>query len=231
MPVMEVVLQQTFHEQISINRWNYIASGIPASVSLSFALTSALGAIPDTGVYPATGMMMRVAQIQSSNVAFNVITVKDVYSATDFYSTPFTTPLNGQLGSSDDMPPFVAYGFRTNRVRADIQRATKRFVGVLESGNNAGAVQAAIVSALENLSTAMSAVVTYDDEGNTLTFAPCVVSKEKYDPNPNDPTRNHVAYRYYGTVTEQMNHVAQGVEWQHYATIRSQASRQFGRGQ
>lgn len=230
MPIMEVVLQQTYQAQNIINRWNYVASGTPAAVSLSFALTSAIGAIPDAGVYPTDGLMKKLAAIQSANVSFTVVTVKNVYSQTDFYSTPFTTPLTGAHVGSEDMPPFVAFGFRTNRVRQDIHRATKRFVGVFEADNVGGAVQSPIVPGLEAVSTAMSAVLTYDDEGNTLTFAPCVVSKEKYDPNPEDPTRNHVAYRYYATEAVQMNHLAQGIVWQHYATLRSQTSRQFGRG-
>lgn len=230
MPIMEVVLQQSYLNQVIINRWNYLASGVPAAVSFSFALTNAFGAIPSAGVYPADRVITRLAALQSANVGFTVITVKNVYSVTDFYSTPFTTVLNGARTGGENMPPFAAFGFRTNRVRADIQRATKRFCGMLEGDNDAGSIQSGIVATLEALATAMSAVLTYDDEGNTLTFAPIVVGKQEYDPNPDDPTRNHRAYRYYPTETEQLQKVAQSIVWQHYATVRSQTSRQFGRG-
>ena len=228
MPILEVTLQQTFLQQECINRWNYLASGVPASVSFSFALTSALGAIESAGVYPATGLMRLIAVIQSNAVNFNVITVKDVYSVTDFYSTPFTVPLTG-TAAGEAMPPFNASGFRTNRTRSDIQRATKRFVGFMEAWQNGGTIST-IIPQLEAVSAKMSEVLTYDDEGNTLTFAPVVIGKQKYDPNPTDPEANHVAYRYYPTETEQLMHIAQSVLWQHYPTVRSQVSRQFGKG-
>lgn len=231
MAVMEVTLATTYQQQEFINRWNYVGSGVPASVSLSYALIYALGAVPTAGVYPATGMMKRISEVVVTGTTFLDITVKDVYSNTDFYSTTFVTALNGAR-TGEGMPPFNALGFYTNRVRADIRRATKRFGGVSENDvASGGGLQAGMATPMSVLATAMGAVLTYDDEGNTLTFAPCVVSKEEYDPNPDNPAaKNHRAYRYYPTVTEQMSHVAQGIAWDYYSTVRSQTSRQYGKG-
>jgi hypothetical protein len=226
---MEVTLQTQFLNQECVNRWNYLASGTPAAVSFSFALTNALGAIPAVGVYPVGALVWKIAQIMSSLVSFTVITVKDVYDLTDFYSTPFTTPLiGGQAG--DAMPPFNAYGFRSNQTRGDIRRATKRFEGVVETFQASGTIVGAIIPNLEALSQEMTDVQTYTDEGNILNFAPIVVSKEEYDPNPPPAEGNHRAYRYYPTEAEQLEHIADSIVWQHYATVRSQVSRQFGKG-
>lgn len=229
MPILEVTLTQSFQNQECVNRWTYVASGTPASVSFSFALTNALGAIETAGVYPASELMRLIAAVQSNAVTFQTITVKDIYSVTDFYSTPFTSPLAG-VGAGEFMAPFVAYGFRTNRIRSDVARATKRFVGVLEANYSGTAYIGAVITALEAISAKMSANLEFLDEGNTLTFIPAVCGKEKYDPNPTSPDANHVAYRYYATESEQLAHTAQGVLWQHYPNVRSQVSRQLGRG-
>jgi hypothetical protein len=74
----------------------------------------------------------------------------------------------------------------------------------------------------------MGAIITYDDEGNTISFAPAIVGKEKYTPDPLKPDR--YAYRYYPTLAEQMEHVAQGFNWDVYNQVRTQVSRQYGRG-
>lgn len=232
MPLMEVVLQQQYQNQEIINRWNYMASGTPATVTLSFALTSALGAIAVAGVYDAAKLMRKIADIQVSAVSFILLTVRSVYSTTDFYSLPFIEPLVGQAAQGDAVSPIVAYGFRTNRVRSDIRRATKRFVGVGETAMAAGGTitGAFLTTQLAALATAMGASLTYVDEGNTLTFAPVVVGKEKYNPNPSDPTAPQVAYRYYATEALQGAHIAQGIVWDPYTQVRSQVSRQFGHG-
>jgi len=229
MPIMEVVLQQTYFGQNTINRWNYLASGTPSAVSYSFGLVSALGAIPDTGVYPVTGLMHLIALIQASGVAFIQLGAKDVYDPIDFYETAFI-PAKAGLFNGENMTPAVALGFRTNRTRTDIRRATKRFVGVTESVSAAGGVivDAPILAAMDAVAAKMSEVLTFDDEGNTLSFAPIVVSKEEYLPNP--ANTENVAYRYYETEAEQLTHIMTSITWEKYTTIRTQTSRQYGRG-
>lgn len=234
MAIMEVVLEQTYAGQQCINRWNYVASGSPASVTLSFALTSALGAIYDAlavpPAYPPTGLMRAIAAIQNQGVLFENITVKNLYSVTDFYSTPFINTLTG-VDASAGASPFVAFGFYTNRVRTDVRRATKRFAGVSnQDTDDEGAINAAHAAVMTTVASIMSSNLTYIDEGNTLTFSPCVCGKEKYTVPDSPPEDPRYAYRYYATEALQLQHTAQGIIWDWYQQVRSQTSRQYGRG-
>jgi len=233
MGLFEVTLTQSFAQQQIINRWTYEGIGTPASVSMSFALTSALGAIESVGVYPPTGMMRTIASIQAAAVTFDLITIKNLYSVTDFYSTPFVTALVGADASAGEaMSPAVAYGFRTNRVRSDVRRATKRFVGVGEGRvGSLGVISAGFVSGnMGPVAAKMGEVLQYVDEGNTLTFSPIVCGKERYNPDTGLADPNGRAYRYFGTEAAQLQHVARSVIWDAYNTVRTQTSRQYGRG-
>jgi hypothetical protein len=232
--VMEVVLDQTYAGQQIINRWNYLANGTPAAVSFSFALTSALGAIFDEVAvppgYPPTGLMQLIAAIQNTGVTFNSLTVKNVYSVTDFYSTLFVNSLVGAR-TGEGNSPAVAFGFFTNRVRSDIRRATKRFTGVSEGESGAlGVIVAGASTMLTTLADAMSDVLEYDDEGNNLTFTPCVVSKQRYNSDTQLADAEGNAYRYYPTESEQLEHVADSIFWDWYPQVRTQTSRQYGKG-
>lgn len=234
MAVMEVVLEQSYAGQQCINRFNYVSSGTPASVTLSFALASALGAIYDALAvppgYPPTEMMRVIADIQNTAVTFENLTVKDVYSVTDFYSLPFVEPLLGTRGT-EGMSPINAIGFYTNRVRTDVRRATKRFTGVAEGDSgNLGLLTGSILPLVENLAVLLSTPLIYDDEGNTITFTPAVCGKERYDPDTGLADPNGRAYRYFPNETLQMQHTALGVLWNYYPEVRSQTSRQYRRG-
>ena len=234
MAVFEVILEQTYAGQSIVNRWNYIGSGVPASVSMSFALAQAVGAIFDEVAvppgYPPTLLMRKIAAIQSSSVVFDALTIKDVYSATDFYSTLFTPALAGDVGG-EGMSPTQAYGFFTNRIRTDVRRATKRFTGVVEgSVAHLGVLVAGVAGAMNALAAAMSLPLVYDDEGNSLTFTPAVCGKERYNPTTQLADPNGTAYRYHATEAAQMLKTAVGVLWDWYPQVRTQTSRQYGRG-
>jgi len=228
--IMEVVLKQTFVNQEVVNRFNYLSAGTPAAVSLSFALVSALGAIPDAGVYPEFGLCNVLAQIQSTGVTFSNISAKNVYSVTDFYDTPFTSPLSGAIVAGNSMSPTMAIGFRTNRTRLDIRRGTKRFVGANESVISSGGVLDATYKdgVVADLAEALGAIQVYDDEGQELSFTPIICGKEQYVPDPAHPERT--AYRYYATEAEQLQHIMSSLVWDSYDQVRTQASRQYGRG-
>lgn len=228
MPLMEIVLEQTYAGQECINRWNYLASGTPAAVSFSFALVTAFGAVPVAGVYPAGEMCTFIAQLQDNSVAFVQIGAKDVYSNVDFYETPFTVPLIGANGTTG-LSPATAAGFRTNRTRLDIRRGTKRFVGVPNgAAGEGGLLSSAYQALMANLAAKMTETLEYDDEGNTLSFAPVIVGKQPYVPDPLRPDR--IAYRYYPTFAEQDDHLASSIIWDNYTHTRTQNSRQYGRG-
>lgn len=234
MAILEVVLAGVYFNQQTIARWNYVSGGTPAAVSLSFALASAFGAIYDEAAipagYPEDTPLGFIAGITGDQWHFEQLTVLNPFSATDFYQTPFV-PAYGGGNTGDQMSPAVAYGFRTNQVRRDVARGTKRFPGVEEARvGTGGVIDGASVTALELVAAKMSEVLEYDDEGNTLTFAPAVCGKEAYDPNPPPATGNHRAYKYYATEAEQLAHTAVSVTWSPYTTVRTQTSRQYGHG-
>jgi len=227
MPIYEVILESNYAGQEIINRWNYVMSGTPAAVVGSFALASALGAIPSAGVYPTGTMLAAIAGIMSTTAKFTLITVQNVYDPTDFYSTPFVPDYAG-VQTGEGMSPATAVGYFSNRVTRDIRRATKRFAGITESWNGQGGViVSGALTAIALVATKMGLTLTYDDEGNTLSFAPAVCSKEKYQSNE-DPVR--YAYRYWSTEAVQLTHTAQGISWDYYPQLRTQASRQYGHG-
>lgn len=225
----EVTLFQSYFGQSCINRWNYLMTGTPAAVQGSFGLISALGAIPAIidGLFPVGSVWRIIRDQQSDQVTFTAVVAKAIYDVEDFYELPYVPAKAGNV-SGEALSPVMAYGFRSNRTRTDIRRGTKRFVGVPESYVGSGGVltgsgPAGVAAVAER----MSEPITYDDEGSTLTYSPVIVSKEEYTV----PSSGKKAYRYYPTLTEQMEHVAQSILWQPYAQVRSQTSRQYGRGQ
>lgn len=227
MPLYEVVLEQEFNGVQSINRWNYMGSGTPAAVTPSFALAKALGFAATSATLEAGTVGAALQGLQNLIVNFVQASVKAVYGDTDFYDAPFFTATHGIVGDGGTaISPVNAFGFRTNRVRQSIGRGYKRFVGVDESIiAGAGEITAPGLTAANAVAAAMSATLTYDDEGNNLTFIPVVVSKEKYT----TPSGKE-AYKYYPTELLQAPHVASGVLWTPYTVTRSQVSRQYGRG-
>jgi len=234
MAILEVVLTGTYFNQQTISRWNYVSSGTPAAVSLSFALAAAFGAVYDEVAvppgYPADTPLGLISSNTGDGWDWQQLTVLNPYSATDFYQTPFV-PAYGGTRAGEQMSPAVAFGFRTNQVRRDVARGTKRFPGVPEAAvGTGGVIDAGWISTLEDIAAKMTEVLTYDDEGNTLSFAPAVCGKEEYDPNPPPATGNHRAYRYYPTEAAQLAHTAVSVTWQAYAQVRTQTSRQYGHG-
>lgn len=225
MALLEVTLRARVNDQQHINKFNYVSTGTPASVSLSFALTSAMGFIPVGGIYPPSGVFALIQAYTTAALQFFEVEARDVYSVTDFYVLPFAAGTAGTY-AGESMSPAVAMGFRTNRVRTDIRRGTRRISGISETLTGAGgAWTSAAAEAMDDIAAAMSATLAYDDEGNTLSFAPVVVKKEwrigesgKY------------AYRYFEDEAEQLQNVATGVIWTPYPTVRTQVSRQYGRG-
>ena len=225
----ELTLFTSYFNQLCINRWNWLMTGTPAAALGSVALVNAFGAIPTAGVFPSGSIFAAIKGLLSNSVIFTQINARALYDVVDFYETPFPANTFGAV-TGDSGSPVDAYGFRTNRVRTDIRRATKRFVGVAESQiSTGGSLNSSAIAAVADLATKMSTNLSYDDEGNTLTFTPVVLKKEKYTVPGSDPVR--YAYRYFPTEAEQLDEMAEGVTWEAYTTVRSQTSRQYGRGQ
>lgn len=220
----ELVLRGRLFGVQTINRFNYVLTGTPAVVSGSFALTHAF-MNSDGGVPAASSVLGQLLDIVTTDWQATEIETRNIYDPVDFYTLPFLEVVAGEQ-TGKTASPLVSYGFRTNRVRADISRGTKRFAGVTEAGiDDGGVIGPAFLPALQELAEAMTATLPYTDEGNSLSFAPAVVQKEKVA-----LSEGRFTYRYYPTLSEQMDHVALGVLWEAYNTVRSQTSRQYGRG-
>lgn len=225
--LFEITAGYTLNGVRCLNRWNYLGSGTPAAVTPSYALADAFGGVSVDDLPPANTVMSALRTLLSTAVAFDDITVNNIYDLDDFYSTPM--PYNG-VTTGNFLSPMTAYGFRTSRVTRAIGRGMKRFAGVSVGAiGNGGAIIGTGMTNAVALATRMGATLSYNDEGNTLTFVPVVVKKQEYTPDPAKPERK--AYRYYPTLEAQLEHIAQGFVWEVYPTVRGQQSRQYGNGQ
>lgn len=228
MAILEVTLNQSLYSQLCVNRFHYVSSGTPAAVSLSFALISAMGLLEATGSpkqFPAGSIGRGLANMQNEWVTFISTLARNLYSVTDFYESPYPAAVTGKA-VGEGMSPLAAYGFKGSRVRTDIRRASKRFAGPPEAAfTTGGALTGAFITQADELATLLSSVLSYDDEGNTITFTPAVLGTVEYT----TPSGKR-AYKRYDTEVEQLAHVATGFEYAAVQTMRSQVSRQFGRG-
>jgi hypothetical protein len=226
MAFIRLTLRQQMVEQTVINTFDFQTSGVPAAVSLSFALVSAFGCIPNgASVYPSDAPFHFMRQMQGVSIEHLEAEARNLYSVTDFYTRPFQGGLAG-LYAEGTQGPFVSFGLLTNRVRTDIKRGFKRIAGVPKSADaGEGNVSPTFLGYLNDFAESLSAPLTYDDEGNTITFNSVVLGLEEYT-TPN----NNRAYKPYPTEVAQSAHVASGLLWSPYDTLRSQVTRQRGRG-
>lgn len=227
--LMEVTLFTEYFNQQCVNRWNYVASGTPAAVTLSFALTSIMGFLPVTTTLPSTTVGGSIQGMLATDVIFKSVIARAIYIDDDFYDSPFLAATHGAVGGgAAAMSPLDAYGWFSSRIKQSIGRGYKRFPGVTEASvESGGHIASATLTAMEAVAGYMGDTLVFTDEGESLTFVPAVVQKEKYLVVSSGKN----AYRYYADQTEQLVHTAQGVAWTPYDTMRSQTSRQYGRGQ
>jgi hypothetical protein len=228
MAVMELVVNQKYFNQLVVNRFHYLASGTPAAVTLSFGLLHASGFLSSrlaAGIFPDTTLAGQVQNIQSNALTFVSAYARDLYSVTDFYEGPFPTgPAGTRTG--DALSPTSAFGFFGSRVRTDIRRGQKRFAGVTEAQvDSGGVITSTMNAAMVNVADKIGATITYDDEGNTLTYVPCVMGLLEYETES-----GRKAYHKYPDPADQLEHLAVGGAWSHYPQVRTQVSRQYGRG-
>jgi len=227
MPLYEVVVEQRYNQQQCINRFNYLGTGTPSAVTPSFGLLSIMGFLAASTTFVTTTVAGKMQLLQNPQVTFIQATARAVYIDDDFYGNGF---LSGTIGvnPAGGNPLFgqAAFAFRSNRVKQSIGRGYKRFAGVSESMINDYSVFTSTEQLnMEALAEVMGDTLTYDDEGNSLTYVPCIVQKEKYT-TPSGKT----AYKYYATEVAQAAHIAQGIDWEIYQAMGTQNSRKVGRG-
>jgi len=220
--LFEALIRQSYLGKQALNRFHFNSSGTPASVSLSFALASALGGVPDpiTGEFDAGTVMRGFADVQSISVVYTELTVEALYDVEDFYAIPYPSSQHG-LAAGTAMARYEAYPLRSNRVRTDVRRGFKRIAGVVEELVGVGGeIAPAQLEVLQDLADTLSAPLTYDDEGNTLTFTVAVLSFDEYTTPSGKP-----AYRPYPTLSEQLDHAALGVVWSAQPNTTTQNTR------
>jgi len=226
----EVTLEGVLANQQIINRWNYRSDGDDVPSGNSFGLATAMGFVPVSGVFPDGTLADAMATIVTENISFLQVIVRAVYVATDFADIPFIPPAPGLKTTGETESPFVALGLRTNRVRQDIGRGYKRFAGVAEQsiGEN-GVVDSGTLGEVNTLAGFMSDVLSFTEDALTISFTPCIVKKQLYH-----PSEGKNAYRYIpvadGGESAQLDDIATGITWEGYTQVRSQVSRQYGKG-
>lgn len=224
----EVTLNGTYFNQKTVNRWNYKTSDDTTDHLGAFKLLGALGFFleGDPLEFPVTKMFFKLFNPLAGSMHFNQVVCKAIYDPLDFYDQAFNPTANGGQTSSEGLSPIDAAGFRTSRVRTDIARGTKRLAGLPEEATAAGGViNATWTGYLNTLADAMSVQVQDVSGLITTTFKPAIVSKLEY-PTPSGKK----AYKYYSTEALQDDHIALNFEWELYTQVRSQTSRQYGKG-
>lgn len=220
------VLQDYFGQQV-VNRYNYLSSGTFVGFSGSLALLTAMGLIDASGSFPTDSLYGKIQDNTVAELTYIQALAKALYDdPTDFFDNGYAAGVIGQATGTDPMSPTTAIGFKTNRTRTDIARGTKRLAGVDESYvTDGGLLTSGYVTVGNDIADRMSETLSFTDGGSSATFAPVIVGKEMYTTPPAPK-----AYRYYGTLSEQLDHIAENIVWQLYPSVRTQTSRQYGHG-
>jgi len=225
MALYEVTLRQLFANQQCINVFSYVSTPIGGGVSSALDLLTLLGFIPsgDPLAFPDNTLADAIWALQDNDVTFISAEGRNLYSVTDFYEAVYSPAIPAGRTTGTSESPFTAYGFRTARVRTDIRRGFKRFVGVDELLlDPLGVITDPGLALMDDVAEEMSQPVTSEES----IYTPCVISRQRVV----DPETDKVTYELYATEETQIEHIASPLEWAPYPTVRSQTSRQYNRG-
>jgi len=208
-----------------VNVFNYQGDVNGVAGGDAAGLVNAMGLEPTAGTFPADTVGAALQALVSNTVQWRQCICRNVYDPTDFIDLPYVPVATGS-GSGEVLSPINAFGLRSNRTRLDISRGYKRFPGVLESQvATLGDLTSGAVTALTLVATQMGESLTFTDGTLTDTFLPVIVKKEKYTTGS-----GKTAYKYYASEAVQLTKLAVGIVWEIYPQVRSQVSRQVGRG-
>lgn len=226
----EVTLQGSYQGQQIINRWNYRSDGDDVPSGNAFGLVSAMGFTPVAGLFTAGSVAKAITTFQGEEYVHQQVICRAVYVPTDFVDVPFVPGVQGEITGQQAETPFLAAGLRTNRIRTDIGRGYKRFAGLVEgSVEDAGIISSGALALINDLGDKMGDVLSFTESSLTISFTPCIVKKELYH-----PSAGKNAYRYIRVVdggeSAQLDLIATGIVWEAYTQVRSQVSRQYGKG-
>ena len=228
MALYRVTLRQEYAGQEVLNRWHYVSDDTSIAALPSVELMAKLFPAP-TGtpkLFGSTSLAYKIQHIQVEDVTFESVEVRNIYDPTDFFEVAFALGVNGEDVTHSGLAPYTAFGFLSSRVTLDIRRGTKRFAGVpADADSGMGVIDASYVTALDSLATVMSDPQSVTVGAATITFTPAIVSLKR---TTDSEGKKHTAY--YPDIETQMEHTATGISWEPYSTLRTQDSRQYGRG-
>jgi len=224
----EVVLNTQYLEQKFVNRWNYFAEEDFPTSQGAFGLIQALGlyASGSPANFPVGTMGAAIQALLNEQVIFVQAYAKNIYNPFDFYDYAFPDDVVGGVAGAG-ISPVLAIGFTSSRTRTDIRRGQKRFGGI--DGDwvtNGGALSATAITAANTLAARMSEDVEFDTGIGIFEYKPCIASKKKPSEVPLSD-----GYEYWPTEDEQFGHSMFNIVWSVKDDIRTQGSRQYGRGQ
>lgn len=224
--IYEVLVRQSYFDQEVLNRFHYISDDV-VPVPTASVLAESIGANSlSGGNFTDTTLMGKLQDMQNALLSYLEVQVLNLYSDTDFFTVAYNPAPVGVGTGGDAMSPAAAYGAVSNRVTRSIRRGHKRFAGLVEEAVGAGGVlTSGGLTALSNLCAVMTANSVVTIGLDTWTFQPAVLAFQEYT-----TPRGHKAYKPWPTLGEQLDHAAKGVSWSPMATMRTQRSRQYGRG-
>lgn len=219
--IYEITLNQSYFGQRCVNRWNYITPSTGGGVESAVQLANLFGADNASAIPVASTILAGLRAIQAGGVGTDSVFVRAVYDTTDFYEVLYPTPYMG-TATGEGQSPVLSYAARTSREDLAIRRGYKRFVGVTEGTIGPGGVLTApTLTALDTVCTRMEEILSV----GASDFIPAILKKEAYT-TPSGRT----AYRYFDTEDEQRANLYTIGNWSGYTTVRTQISRQYGRG-
>jgi hypothetical protein len=232
--VMELTLSGLNQNQRWINRWNYYVAPPAGVLTLAAGMITPLGFVDvNTGVpgfqIGAGTFLYDLLQMTCNTFSVDTLQILNVRDPLDFYSTSIAPPFVGVL-AQPAASPALTHKFRSSVVRRDIRPGQKAIGGVQrDQMDSGGGFNAAHLTKMQAFAARMSANLESTVGGNTITYQPCVVKKERYAVSPGDPDTTY-AYRYPVNEADLLANLAIGVTWSAISTVRTQVSRQYGRG-
>jgi len=224
--IFEVLIRQSYYNQEVLNRFHYVSNDV-VPIPTAAVLAQSIGANSLTaGAFDAASLMGKLQALQTVGLSYLEVQVRNLYSNTDFFTVAYNPAPVGVVATSQQMSPAVAFGVVSNRVTLAIRRGHKRFCGVDEAAVDAGGViSSGGLTALGNVCTVMTADSVVTIGLDTYTYHPAVLHFQEYT-----TPRGNKAYKPWPTLAEQLDHAAVSVTWSPMSTIRTQRSRQYGRG-
>lgn len=223
--IYAVTLRQRLAGQQVINRFAYVQTDDIATPS-SLQLLTLMGFIPagDPLAYPEDTLFSALRAAQSGSVSYLEVEARELYTDTDFYVAPFISPTPGEYPVPASSPA-LAFGLFSDRLKLSVRRGFKRLAGVTESGiGEDGILEADMLALVAVVGEKMGEVL---DSGMTSlgVYAPAILSFKEYETPSGKKAREK-----YPTENEQRTHAAWPVSWFAYDRVRTQTSRQVGRG-